>query len=338
MGKLRDTILGVITGDCFGAPVQFVDRSKVKMNPVTEMRPQLWFDKPAGSWTDDGSLTLCLLDSLATTRKLDFEDVMNRFVMWLYENYYTPACRAYDIGYTCQCAIANYKNEGDWTICGLTGKENNGNGSLMRISPIFFYLLKTYGPEAMKNPESFKVIHQVSALTHAHPRSLLGCDIYLAVMFEIWNGTAKEKILGEALKKVRAFAETDKTIAEELCHYQRLFMYDFADLPENEISSSGYVVHTLEAALWAFLGTDSYRECLVKAVNLGDDSDTVGAVAGGLAGLFYSGEKDKSIPDEWLEKLMCRDFLDGIIEKAECVYEYNCVWGRLVCTIKKILI
>lgn len=275
---------------------------------------------PVGSWTDDSSLTLCLLDSLAITKKLDLEDVMNRFVMWLFENYYTPNCRAYDIGTTCWKAIANYKKNGDWENCGLTDERNNGNGSLMRISPIFFYLLKTYGSDSMKNPESYKVIHQTSALTHAHPRSLLGCDIYLAVMFEIWNGTEKDKILPEALKKVNSYAETDKKIEDEFVYYNRLFNDDFANLPEEEISSSGYVVHTLEAALWAFLGTDSYRECLLKAVNLGDDADTVGAVAGGLAGLYYSGEEEKGIPEEWLTKIQCRDFIDGIIEKAERVW------------------
>ena len=190
----------------------------------------------------------------------------------------------------------------------------------MRISPIFFYLLKTYGSQAMENPESFKVIHQVSALTHAHPRSLLGYDIYLAVMFEIWNGTEKDKILPEALKKVQAYAEGDKTISDEFVYYNRLFDADFAKLPEEEISSSGYVVHTLEAALWAFLGTDSYRDCLLKAVNLGDDADSVGAVSGGLAGLYYSGEKEKGIPEDGLTKIQCRDFIDGIIEKAERVW------------------
>ena len=200
----------------------------------------------------------------------------------------------------------------------------------MRISPIFFYLLKTYGPDVMKNPESYKVIHQTSALTHAHPRSLLGCDIYLAVMFEIWNGTEKDKILPEALKKVNSYAETDKKIEDEFYHYDRLFMPDFAKLPEEEILSSGYVVHTLEAALWAFLGTDSQRDCLLKAVNLGDDADSVGAVSGGLAGLYYSGQKDRSIPEEWLEKIMCRDFIDGIIEKAERVWQK---WFDWRCTL-----
>jgi ADP-ribosylglycohydrolase len=160
--------------------------------------------------------------------------------------------------------------------------------------------------------EKLDVIYEVSALTHGHPRSKLACGIYAFILTALMDTQNKEGIQA-GLTAAKAHYETQFEYQTELTHYARIFQPDFANTPEEEIKSSGYVVDTLEAALWCVLTTDSYRDCVLKAVNLGSDTDTVAAVAGGLAGALYGYD---SIPQEWRDALIKREWIEEMCERA----------------------
>lgn len=312
--KIHDTIYGVTIGDALGNPVQFEPRDEVQKNPLTDMVGGGAYRKPAGSWTDDTSMTLCLLDSLAQKGTLDYDHVMENFVQWLFKNKYTPNCRAYDVGQTCSSAIFSYKHEIPAIECGGYDEYSNGNGSLMRISPIVFYIYKQFGDNAFDSDNAFEIVHNTSALTHAHPRAKLGCSIYVAMLMEILKGTEKEKLIPTVFEKVEKYISKYPEFQNEMKYYKLIMDKDFTERPQDSIRSSGYVVDTLEAALWCFFTTDSFGQCCLKAVNLGHDADTVGAVVGGLAGLYYGMENENGIPKSWYEKIINRELIDKILE------------------------
>lgn len=307
--KIRNTLYGAIVADALGVPVEFKDRGYLKKNPVTDMTGYGTYNLPEGSWSDDSSLTLCLAESIGRLKEIDYDDIMRNFFAWFKYARYTPDHYVFDIGRTCYSAILRFRQGCDPLDCGLTDEKNNGNGSLMRISPLPFYLFRKYGSDAMYADESYKLIHNVSRLTHGHNISLTGCDIYCSVMMEILNGTKKEELLKTALLKIGEYVSNHPEYVPALEKYGRLMSISFPDLKEEDINSTGYVVDTLEAALWCFLNSESYRECVLKAVNLGRDTDTVASVAGSLAGLYYGG-----IPEKWIETIRNRKLVDKVID------------------------
>ncbi|WP_294430284.1 ADP-ribosylglycohydrolase family protein [uncultured Treponema sp.] len=315
MAKTDDLIFGVATGDAMGFPVQFFKREQAKAANVTKMLAHWTGNYPAGSWSDDTSLTLALADSLGETGSIDYDDIMRRFLLWLEGGSYTPKGKTFDIGQTCFNAIERFKKGVPPLECGGQKERECGNGSLMRISPLVFYIQKKFGERAFENPQVFELIHNVSRLTHAHPIALLGCDIFVAMLFSLLNVSKKEKALLFAYEKALSFVEQNPEYKEAFSKYDRLLAPDFCTLPEGKIASTGYVVDTLEAAVWCFLTTDSYRECILKVVNLGGDTDSIGAVAGAMAGLYYADSLEKGIPEEWKELLQNKELIMSVAEK-----------------------
>ncbi len=307
---IYNTLYGAIVADALGVPVEFKDRDYLKENPVTDMISYGTYNLPKGSWSDDSSMMLCLADSIVEKQGLDYEDIMQRFWDWFKHSKYTPDHNTFDIGRTCLTAIQNFHNGIAPLECGLKGERDNGNGSLMRIAPLPLYLYNLYGADAMSENESFEIIHKVSRLTHAHPISLIGCDIYCAIMIEILKGTSKEDLLGFALPKIGKYVKTHPEYESALQKYYRITHLSFIDIPEKEIQSSGYVVDSFEAALWCFLNTENYRACVLKAVNLGYDTDSVACIAGSIAGSYYG-----DIPQEWIDVIRNKKLINQIIEK-----------------------
>ena len=305
--KAYGGVLGLCVGDALGVPVEFVSRSELKRNPVTDMIGYGTYNLPPGSWSDDTSLSLCLLDSLATG--LDYHDIMQKFLLWLNDSEYTPHGSVFDIGNTCKESISRYAKNIAPLECGGTSEYDNGNGSLMRVLPILFYLHSIHQEDFPLFNDSFDVIHDVSALTHAHDRSKIACGFYITIAERLMNSTEIKSGIYEGISQALQFYSGKDKYRNELGHYRRIFDESFIDLPENEIRGSGYVVDTLEAALWCLLNTDSYESCVLKAVNLGGDTDTVAAVAGGLAGLFYG---LAAIPQKWLCQIARLDFIKGL--------------------------
>ena len=311
--KIRNTLYGAIVGDALGVPVEFKDRDYLKKNPVTDMTGYGTYKLPKGSWSDDSSMMLCLADSIGKLRGIDYEDIMKRFWDWFKHSKYTPDHNTFDIGRTCHAAIYNFHQGVEPLECGLKTERDNGNGSLMRIAPLPVYLFQLFGEDAMDKEESFEVIHNVSRLTHGHEISLIGCDIYCAVMIEIFKGTEKDELLQNALSKIGEYVRHNPHYASALSKYERITHKSFTELSEDKIKSSGYVVDTLEAALWCFLTTNNYHDCVLKAVNLGSDTDTVACVAGSIAGLYYG-----EIPSDWIKAVRNKKLIDKVIEKFSC--------------------
>ena len=312
----KDGIFGVVTGDALGCPVQFEDRSEVAKHPVRYMRGNGTFNLPAGTWTDDSSLTLALLDSICETGELNLKHIMGNFVDWLDNGSYTPYGYAFDIGDGTIRAITAYKHKGKPKHCGGTSEWNNGNGSLMRIIPACLYCYQ----KNLKREEAIREIHSVGSLTHAHIRANIACGLYYFMIQSILDNQDK---LAERMQKGldHGFAFYEKKLAdhENLLYYDRIRnLEQFAQTPAEKIRSSGYVVDTLEAAIWSLITTNSFEDALLKAVNLGNDSDTVGAICGGLAGLFYGFEE---IPRQWTQEIKKQEWIEQLCEKANQVIE-----------------
>lgn len=309
--KIKAVMLGHAVGDALGVPVEFCERDDLAEKPVTDMVGYGTYPYPAGSWSDDTSMSIAALDSLASG-KVDFDDIMVKFGEWYYDDEYTPTGEMFDVGNTCSYAIDNYfAYHKPVEECGLTGECSNGNGSLMRIHPFVLY---AYAKQ-MSIDEWLGVIVKASALTHAHDRSKIGCLIYAFVLMSLLKDKGKYGIK-EGLKK----AERYLSACVEFSSYKRIFKSNFATLPRDEIKSSGYVVDTLEAALWCLQTTESYRDCVLKAVNLGDDTDTVASVVGGLAGALYGYD---AIPSEWLDMLKRRDYIEEMCDRASSTWINN---------------
>ena len=309
--NLKDQIIGGILGlavaDAVGVPVEFQSRESLHNNPVADMRGYGTYNQPPDTWSDDTSLTLCLLDSL-TNKKIDYADIMQRFISWSDKGEYTAHGKVFDVGIATRKALHRFKEGTEPLQCGGTSEQDNGNGSLMRILPLAFYL-HTFCE--MDNEKAFAIIHNVSSLTHAHKRSLIACGIYLTIAKWFFEGANILAAVCFGLEDAQEYYESKKEFAEDLKHYKCLFNKGFAKLPETEIRSSGYVVDTLGSALWCLLNTDDYEECILQAVNLGEDTDTVAAVAGGLAGMFYGVD---GIPNEWLDQLARREYVEKLCE------------------------
>lgn len=307
--KLRAVMLGHAVGDALGVPVEFFYREELDQKPVSEMLGFGTYPFPAGTWSDDTSMAIAALDSISSGR-VDFDDVMQKFCRWYYYNEYTPTGETFDIGNICSRALGNYYEFQKPPVeCGPSDERSNGNGSLMRIHP--FSLLAFCVPGMKDSWED--LVAKASALTHGHPRSVLACQIYTFVLFALLD-SPKKKTLRTALQ---AAAERYGECAEAE-HYCRIFSPDFDKIPREKIKSTGYVVDTLEAALWCLLTTENYRDCVLAAVNLGDDTDTVAAIAGGLAGALYGYD---GIPKEWLEILKRREYLEEMCATAAAGWE-----------------
>ncbi len=310
MNNWINGVMGVIVGDALGCPVQFMSREEIASRGlVTGMEGHGSYDMPAGTWTDDGSMTLALLDSIRELDVIDLEDIMTRFVDWYEDGEYTQYGEPFDMGNTCSRAIEKFEMEHDAMTCGGRSDRSNGNGSLMRIIPACLYAYEKKMPEA----DAIKMIHEVSGLTHNHLRSKMACGLYYfcakAILDE--DGTLAER-LQNGMDEGFAFYESDISNLTELAHYGRLRdLKEFAETDAAEIKTTGYVVDSLEAAIWCLINTDTFKDCLLKAVNLGDDTDTVGAIAGGLAGLYYGYE---AIPADWLEAIVKRDIVEEMCE------------------------
>ncbi len=307
--KIKSVMIGHAVGDALGVPVEFCNRKRLKDKPITDMVGYGTYPVPAGSWSDDTSMSLCALDALCDN-DWSWDKIMNNFAEWLEDGRFTPTGKSFDVGRTCLDAIVKYRRDSiPAKECGCDGEYSNGNGSLMRIHPFVLY-----GQHKVLNGTNdgywlwMGLIKQASALTHAHDRSVMGCYIYGYVLSFLLKEATRESLLA-GIK----FAGEDLDYLDEFEHYERIFKPDFADLPESEIKSSGYVVDTLEAALWCLLTTDNYRDCVLKAVNLGEDTDTVAAIAGGLAGALYGYD---AIPEEWRNTLQQREYIEDMCERA----------------------
>lgn len=296
-------IFGAVVADALGVPYEFSSPEKMAENPATTMTGYGTYNKPVGTWSDDSSLTLALLDSLING--LDYEDIMYKFARWLYYDEYTPEGEVFDYGNTTYDAISRYYDEGKPALeSGSTDIHSNGNGSIMRIIPIILYL----NAKRTSVSEQIEIVDNISSLTHAHKISKASCNIYNFILQNVLDNRYKDlnELIIEGIDKSREYYEND----EYEC-FNRIYNNLFS-LSENEIESYGYVVDTLEVALYSCYHTDNYKDAVLKAVNFGGDTDTNAIVTGGLAAIYYGYD---SIPEEWIDKLIKSDKIEDYCEK-----------------------
>ena len=314
-------ILGFVVADALGVPVEFTPRIALRLDPVVDMRAYGTYFQPAGTWSDDSTMTLCALESL-TKAGVDYEDMMTRFLAWGDDAYMTPYGEVFDMGRTTCNALATYATGTPALECGAVSERENGNGSLMRILPLALYLHHLRQTTDISWSEMLTLIHNTSSMTHAHPISLISCGIYCCIAEQLLNGDPVAEAIETSAKRMKEWYAAQPEYAPWLSKFRRVDKDILLSLEEEEIESSGYVLHTLEAALWCLLHTDSYESCVLKAVNLGEDTDTVGAVAGGLAGLYYGKE---AIPGGWLAVIAKRDEIESLCEEFAGVYPGTCL-------------
>lgn len=299
--KFCNGIMGLVVGDALGVPVEFRKRDTFH---VTDMTGYGTYNQPPGTWSDDSSLTLATLDSMAKLGKIDPADIMQNFFYWLNDGMFTPYGKVFDVGGGTRRAIARFANGKDAAKCGGKTRMDNGNGALMRILPVA--MLPNY-------PEKERELLNVAHLTHAHFISDFACRIYAVVVENLMNGMKKEEAYFNGIKKF-------KEQIENVSMLQEFFVLPYIKgLEQTDVKSSGYVVDTLIAAFWCFLNTNTYRDCVLTAVNLGEDTDTVAAVAGGLAGIYYDCGGESGVPDEWIAQIPRRDWIKGLC--AELIFE-----------------
>jgi ADP-ribosyl-[dinitrogen reductase] hydrolase len=275
--RARGCLLGLAVGDALGTTLEFARPGTFQ--PITDMVGGGPFHLTPGEWTDDTSMALCLAVSLIARRGFDAKDQMDRYENWRLNGYLSATGACFDIGGTVLKALYRYRDTGN-PFAGSEDPNTAGNGSIMRLAPVS--ILYHWSPRVL-----FQKARDSSRTTHAAPRCL-NCCMILAEM-------CAEGILG-----------VDK---------DAIVQFGMALPPMTEPKPTGYVVDTLQAALWAFRTTYVFREGALKAVNLGGDADTVGAVYGQIAGAFYG---ESGIPQDWLKRLKYR----GTISKmADTLFE-----------------
>jgi ADP-ribosyl-[dinitrogen reductase] hydrolase len=283
----KDILFGVAVGDALGVPVEFKSRKQINPHPVTDMTGYGTYNLPSGTFSDDSSLTFCLAEAL--TRPFSLQTVADNFIAWLYKNYWTPHGNVFDVGIATSQAIRRLKDGCSPDVAGGMEVSDNGNGSLMRILPLLVFI------KGKPIAERFELTKQVSSITHAHARSVIACFYYLEFARQISMGVDKLTVYYNLKREITRFLHLIDMNVSEIVVFDSLLTRDIFTLPADDIHSSGYVVHTLEASIWSLLTTNNYTDAVLKAVNLGEDTDTTGAVTGGLAGLlyvYYSIQKD----------------------------------------------
>jgi len=313
----RDRILGglwgSLVGDALGVPVEFLTRSDVLVDPVIGMRGFGTHKQPPGTWSDDSSLLLCTAESLVH-REFDTRDMGKRFVDWYQEKIWTPHGKNFDCGVTTANALTRIANGMRAEVAGSDDQYSNGNGSLMRMLPVSLRFADSSDKPLLER------VHRASALTHRHPRAQMACGLFTLIVREILNCKPIPEAFEHALMSFRTCYQSDAWWSAEYDYFQLLLAGDLATRPEAEIDSGGDVLNTLTASLWCLLTTRSFSECVLRAVNLGEDSDTTGCVAGGLAGVAYGIQE---VPADWRGQIARRDDVDCLFQKFAALCDHG---------------
>lgn len=301
LDRKRGTLLGLAVGDALGAAVEF--RRPGTFVEVTEYRGDGPFGLAPGEWTDDTSMALALADSIGRVG-WDLDDQAQRYLSWYQSGWYSVNGRCFDIGATCRRGLTRFSQSGDAKSSGDAAEEYSGNGSIMRLAPVPIRCAGFYPDNLL---ELIQRLTASSLPTHASPQCLSACAYLGVVLAALIQGESREHVLDPNWKVLRELRELHP------------FHRKIADIAEGsfrrkqppEIVGSGYVVKSLEAALWAFHDAPDFRTAVLRAVNLGDDADTTGAVCGQLAGAYWG---ESGIPQPWRDGLARMDMIEQALQ------------------------
>lgn len=292
---LKGCIMGAIIGDALGVNYELVPRKTKK---------EIYLE--AGKFSDDSSMILCTMESLTKLKDYSSEDIADTFLRWLYEGYWTPQGIVLDCGRTTAYSLRQYKERG--TFAGDSSDNSCGNGSLMRIMPILFYINKN-------RDERFKIINEFSSITHPHIRCVIGCSIYSEIALNLLDGMDKVTAYNKAKEVI---LKEYKEYPEELEVYARILNSDIYKYDESTFSGSGYIVDTLESSIYSFINSKSYVDSIKTAISFGEDTDTIACITGGLSGLYYGFSK---IPKRYIDSLDRRDDIIKLLNDFNDIYQ-----------------
>ena len=290
--RLRGALIGLAVADALGTTLEFKRPGTFK--PIEDMVGGGPFKLEPGQWTDDTSMALCLAASLVETGGFDPKDQMERYLRWWHEGYMSSTGSCFDIGGTVGTALSTFTRTGD-PLSGPTDPQSAGNGSLMRLAPVPMFFAADAGKAISRAADS-------SRTTHGTAEAVDACRYFAGLIIGAIQGRLKNELLSENFSPVPLLWRTEP-LAPAIAD---IAAGSFKEKEPPEIKGGGYVVHCLEAALWAFNKSEDFRSGALMAVNLGDDADTTGAVYGQIAGAFYG---EEGIPLEWREKLALLDVL-----------------------------
>ena len=337
MDCIKSGIFGAIVGGALGLPVQFRPREDRDIEPVTGMIGYGAFDMPPGSWSDDSSLILATMDGLTASLKkeerlenlslneiIDYEIIMKNFSRWLNKGEFTPYGFAYDIGGATMDGIGRYDRGTEPTLSGGIGEGDNGNGSLMRILPIAFFIYCLSQKYSFDEDDKMEAVHNLSSLTHRHKRTQIACGIYVNIALEFLENPdstlSLEELIANGINKSKEYYYNDASFENQLHHFDRVFSLNIQNLPRDEIKSGGYCISSLEASIWCLLNNENYMDTILDAVNLGYDTDTTACIVGGLAGIYYGYE---DITVDWINQLAKLDYIEELVNDFHLTLSEN---------------
>ena len=297
LDRYRGCLLGLAAGDALGTTLEFA--SPDSFEPIDDMVGGGPFGLAPGQWTDDTSMALCLATSLIEREGFDPADQMERYVRWWREGYLSSTGRCFDIGNTVRDALSRFERDGD-PYAGSTDPQAAGNGSLMRLAPVPMY----YGDDPLA---AIGRAADSSRTTHGAREAVDACRYFAGLLVGALDGVDRETLLSAGYSPVEGLWEHEPLVGE----IARIAGGSFKDRHPPKIRGTGYVVRSLEAALWAFHDSETFREGALTAANLGDDADTTAAIYGQIAGAYYGAE---GIPAAWRERLAMADEITSIAD------------------------
>lgn len=308
--KLERSVWGFVVGDALGVPVEFSTREERKEDPVTDIRGYGTYHQPPGTWSDDSSLLLCTLEHILEGGT--HTDLAYKFLRWLEDGYMTPHGDVFDVGNATRAALMRLAEGEPWHAAGIREERSAcGNGSLMRILPLAF---STQYASLDNSSQRYELVAAIAGITHAHELPHLCCFLYVELIRELVAGTDPATALDAARMQVQALLleRPDQQAARQLrTTLKRILEADFTKLAETDIQSGGYVVHSLEAALWCWRNGCSYSNIVLRAVNLGGDTDTIAALAGALGAMEYE------VPEQWKSQLANRELITALLNRLK---------------------
>jgi ADP-ribosyl-[dinitrogen reductase] hydrolase len=297
MDRFRGCLLGLAVGDAVGTTLEFSTRGTFE--PITDMVGGGPFHLAPGEWTDDTSMALCLATSLVQKGGFDASDQMALYSRWARHGYLSSTGQRFDIGNTVANALSAFQRKGD-PFCGPASILTAGNGSIMRLAPIpMFFFTDEHATDRFAG--------ESSRTTHGAKECIDACRLFAQILRRALAGRSKGEVIGES---ALTFAGAPRIVDIAKCVY--------ADKDRSGIRGTGYVVESLEAALWCFFRTDTFEAAILEAANLGDDADTTAAVCGQVAGAFYG---ESGIPKRWLERLALRDLITDLADQLRVMGE-----------------
>jgi ADP-ribosyl-[dinitrogen reductase] hydrolase len=296
--RYRGCLLGLAVGDALGTTLEFKPPGTFK--PITDMIGGGPFNLKPGQWTDDTSMALCLAESLIECRGFDPKDQMERYVSWWKEGHLSSTGECFDIGNTTRTSLSAFLRTGN-PFSGPTDPRTAGNGSLMRLAPVPMFYANDPQAAIEKSGESSRTTHGATVCIDA-------CRYFGALIVGALKGEEKETILSDHYCHVPGYWD-EKPLIPGIAEIAA-GSFKYKNPPE--IRGSGYVVHSLEAVLWAFYHSNTFDEGCLMAVNLGDDADTTGAIYGQIAGAYYG---EEGIPRKWLSILTNRNLISSLTDQ-----------------------